>query len=229
MKRRRNSHVGRTSLPTALRCLAILLCFAQQASAGDTAKDIVIGMSAAFQGPSRVLGRELYQGSMAYIDHINATGGIAGRPIVIKAYDDGYDPVSAVENTLRLIERDKVLLLFDYVGTPTVTRVLPLLRTYRDQHVSLFFPYTGAQPQREAPYDRFVFNLRASYRQELAGLVDHFVRIGRKKIAVFYQVDAYGRSGWDGVRRALEKYALQRSANSESVRLVTASKRICPP
>ena len=215
MKLPRNFPFDQMLLPTAVRCLCtfILIGFAQsvfaEAPAEDTGKDIVIGMSAAFEGPSQALGRELYQGSMAYIEHVNATGGIAGRSIVINAYNDGYDPVSAVENTLRLIERDKVLLLFNYVGTPTVTRVLPLLRLYRDQHMYLFFPYTGAQPQREAPYDRFVFNLRASYRQELAGLVDHFVGIGRKKIAVFYQIDAYGRSGWDGVRRALEKYGLK--------------------
>jgi ABC-type branched-subunit amino acid transport system substrate-binding protein len=40
-------------------------------------------------------------------------------------------------------------------------------------------------------------------------LVDHLVRIGRKKIAVFYQADAYGRSGWNGVRMTLAKYGLK--------------------
>lgn len=172
------------------------------------ADDIVIGMSAAFSGPSASLGIELYRGSMAYIAQVNGMGGVNGRKLVIKAYDDQYDPVSAVENTITLIEKDQVFLLFDYVGTPTVTRVLPLLKRYSDRHVSLFFPYTGAQPQREPPYDAFVFNLRASYRQETEGLVDHFVQIGRKRIAVLYQADAYGRSGWDGVRRALQKHAL---------------------
>ncbi|HKA53697.1 MAG TPA: ABC transporter substrate-binding protein [Candidatus Binatia bacterium] len=173
------------------------------------ADDIVIGMSAAFSGPSASLGIELYRGSMAYIAHVNSTGGVNGRKLVLKAYDDQYDPVSAVENTITLVEKDHAFLLFDYVGTPTVTRVLPLLKRYSDRHVSLFFPYTGAQPQREPPYDAFVFNLRASYRQETEGLVDHFVRMGRKRIAVLYQADAYGRSGWDGVRRALQKYALE--------------------
>src|SRR6266540_2340324 len=172
------------------------------------ASDIVIGMSAAFSGPSSVLGIELYRGSQAYIEEVNRTGGVNGRRIVIKTYNDGYDPVPAVENTIALIEKDDVFLLFGYVGTPTVTRVLPLLKRYSDKHIYLFFPYTGAQPQREAPYDEFVFNLRPSYRQETEGLVDHFVRIGRKRIAIFYQVDAYGRSGWDGVRRALEKHGL---------------------
>jgi branched-chain amino acid transport system substrate-binding protein len=173
------------------------------------AQDITIGMSAAFKGPTGGLGTELYRGSMAYINFINDSGGIHGKKIQIKAYDDGYNPIPAIENTIRLIEKDNVFLLFDYVGTPTVTRVLPILKNYSDKNVYLFFPFTGAQPHRQAPYDAFVFNLRASYHQETAGLVDHLVRIGRKNIAVFYQADAYGRSGWNGVRMTLAKYGLK--------------------
>ncbi len=178
-------------------------------SAAPAAEDIVLGMSAAFKGPSRGLGIELYRGSMAYFDHINKAGGVNGRKVVIKAYDDGYNPLPAIDNTLKLIEQDKVLLLFNYVGTPTVTRTLPLLKRYSDRHMTLFFPFTGAEPQRQPPYDQYVFNLRASYRQETAGLVDHFVEVGRKRIAMFYQIDAYGRSGWDGVRTALARHDLK--------------------
>ena len=105
--------------------------------------------------------------------------------------------------------QDQVFLLFGYVGTPTVTRVLPMLKKFQARNIFLFFPFTGAQPQREPPYGDFAFNLRASYRQETAGLVDNFVRINRKRIAVFYQADAYGRSGWAGVRRALKRYGEQ--------------------
>ncbi|MEA5533979.1 ABC transporter substrate-binding protein [Crocosphaera sp. XPORK-15E] len=165
---------------------------------------IKIGMSAAFTGASRSLGIELYQGSMAYFDYINRAGGIKGRPIVIQGYDDGYNPLPAILNTTRLIEKDQVFLLFDYVGTPTVTRVLPLFIKYQNKPIFLFFPFTGAQPHRQPPYNEFVFNLRPSYREETAGLVENFLKIGRKKIAVFYQIDAYGRSGWDGVKRKLK-------------------------
>ena len=167
------------------------------------AEDIVVGTSALFSGPSASLGIELYRGSMAYLEHINSRGGVHGRKVVLKAYDNGYDPARAIQNTIDLIEKDQALVLFAYQGTPTVTRVLPLLKSYSARSIFLLFPYTGAQPQRQAPYAEQVFNLRASYRQETEGLVDHFVALGRKKIAVFYQADAYGRSGWDGVRRAL--------------------------
>ncbi len=163
-------------------------------------------MSAAFSGPSRGLGIELYRGASAYFQHINDKGGIRGRRISIKTYDDGYQPDPSVKNTMTLMLEDQVFLLFGYVGTPTVTRVLPMLKKFQDRNIYLFFPFTGAQPQREPPYGDFAFNLRASYRQETAGLVDNFVGIGRKRIAVFYQADAYGRSGWAGVRTALARH-----------------------
>ena len=168
--------------------------------------EIVLGMSAAFSGPSRGLGSELYRGARAYFNHVNDNGGVGGRMVVLKLYDDGYQPDPCVRNTMKLMLEDRVFLLFGYVGTPTVTRVLPILKKFQDEQVYLFFPFTGAQPQREPPYGDFAFNLRASYRQETAGLVDNFVGVGRKRIAVFYQADAYGRSGWAGVRAALKAH-----------------------
>src|SRR5437870_4954436 len=95
------------------------------APSGVMAQDIVVGMSAAFKGPSRGLGIELYRGSMAYFEHVNRDkGGVHGRKIVIKAYDDNYNPIPAVENTIKLLQKDDPFLLYGYVGTPTVTRVL---------------------------------------------------------------------------------------------------------
>lgn len=187
----------------------VLLGLCLSLSSTVHAQDIVVGTSAAFQGASQGLGIELYRGAMACIEEINLAGGVHGRKIAIKAYDDGYNPVPAIENTIKLIKEDNVFLLFNYVGTPTVTRTLPLLKKYEDQLAYLFFPFTGAQPQRQPPYNQFAFNLRASYQQETKGLVNNFVRVGRKRVAVFYQIDAYGRSGWVGVRDALKDHGLE--------------------
>ena len=185
---------------------------------GVSDTEITIGMSAAFSGSSRELGIELYQGAQTFFDDVNARGGIFGRKVVMKLYDDAYNPTLTIENTISLLEKDKVFLLFNYVGTPTVTRILPLLKRDEKNSSILFCPFTGAQPQREAPYEKFVFNLRASYREETAGLVTHLVECGRKKIAVFYQADAYGRSGWDGVNRALAKFDLKRCGEASYTR-----------
>ncbi|UZP68565.1 ABC transporter substrate-binding protein [Desulfovibrio mangrovi] len=175
-------------------------------AAEDTLK---FGMSAAFSGPSKGLGIELYRGAAAYFDYINANGGVYGQKLELLPLDDGYNPTPAIANTIRFIEQDKVFALFSYVGTPTVTRILPLLIKYRQQHAFLLFPFTGAEPHRREPYSQYVFNLRTSYMQETEAIVDRLVSLGRKRIAVFYQADAYGRGGWDGVRRALAKYDLK--------------------
>ena len=207
----RRSLIG-TGIGGGLAALGLVRAFGASASqqtlvgSGVTDAEIVLGMSAAFSGPSRGLGIELYRGARAYFDHVNGQGGIDGRRIVLKSYDDGYQPDPSVQNTMKLMLEEQVFLLFGYVGTPTVTRVLPMLKKFQDRDMYLFFPFTGAQPQREPPYGDFAFNLRASYRQETAGLVDNFVAVGRRRIAVFYQADAYGRSGWAGVRAALRRH-----------------------
>jgi ABC-type branched-subunit amino acid transport system substrate-binding protein len=169
--------------------------------------EVLLGMSAAFSGASAQLGIELYRGSMAYFQHVNDSGGVNGVKIRIKAYDDAYDPNKAILNSIKLIEEDRVFLLFNYVGTPTVTRVLPVLTRFSTQQILLFFPFTGAEPQRSPPYNRYAFNLRASYRDETAELVNYFMVSNRRRIGIFYQIDAYGRSGWDGVRSALQSYS----------------------
>ena len=181
--------------------------FARGARAAPVSdSEILLGTSAAFSGPSRGLGIELYRGAQACFEEVNRQGGVHGRSVRLRTYDDGYQPDPSVKNTMTLMLEDDVFGLFGYVGTPTVTRVLPMLKKFQDRNILLFFPFTGAQPQREPPYGDFAFNLRASYRQETGGLVDNFVRVGRRRIAVFYQADAYGRSGWAGVRTALARH-----------------------
>jgi ABC-type branched-subunit amino acid transport system substrate-binding protein len=170
---------------------------------GVTAKEIRVGMSAAFKGTAAGLGTEFYRGAQAYYDDVNARGGLYGRMLTVMGLDDNYEPLPCVKNTIQLLEKDSVFFLSNYVGTPTLTRALPVIKRYADQHVVLVGNFTGAQPQREAPYAEHVFNIRASYRQEMAALVDRFWQLGARNLGVYSQADAYGRSGTDGVSRAL--------------------------
>lgn len=195
---------------SVLACLTALLVLATAPLRADGADRYVLGMSAAFTGPSDGLGVEVYRGAMAYFTRLNHNGGINGKMVSVRALNDGYQPDPAIANTIEFLESEGVLCLFNYVGTPTVTRILPLLKGYRGYRKLLFFPFTGAEPQRLPPYEQNVFNLRASYNQELTGLVGKLLGLGRTRLAIFYQADAYGRSGWDGARRALHEqgYAL---------------------
>jgi len=165
---------------------------------------IILGQSAAFSGPAAELGIQFHQGAKIWFDQVNAQGGVAGKTIEIKTLDDGYEPDRCVANTQKLIGED-VFALFGYIGTPTSLAALPLLTKAQ---VPFIAPFTGAMGLRE-PFNKQVFHLRASYNDETALIVRQLTNLGLKKIAVFYQNDAYGKAGLDGVTLALSKMDLK--------------------
>ena len=181
---------------------------------GVTNSEIRVGMSAAFSGASAALGSDYYLGAQAAYAEANANGGIFGRAVRVVAVDDGYTPARTLDNTLQLVEQEDVFCLSNYVGTPTLVRALPMLKAFSGDDLVLVGNLTGAQTQREAPYLEQVYNIRASYRQEMAALVEQFWALGLRNFGVFYQIDAYGRSGTDGVARALAERGASISAEA---------------
>ena len=135
---------------------------------------------------------------------MNRNGGIHGRSIRLVSRDDRYEPELTLRNTRQLLEEDRVLALFGYMGTPTSMAVLPLVERERIPFVA---PLTGAQVLRQ-PLRPTVFNLRASYQAEIDRMVDDLVRDARHRIAVLYQDDAFGEDGLAASRRALRRHGL---------------------
>lgn len=184
-----------------------MVCMASLASAenGVTDKEIVIGQFAVISGPAAQLGLRMQLGMQTYFKAVNAQGGVNGRTIKLVTRDDGYEPVKAAAAVKALINEDKVFALAGSVGTPTGLAALPILT---EEQVPLVGMFTGAQALRE-PFNRQVFHVRASYFDETESIVQHLTTLGVKKIAVFYQNDAYGKAGLEGVTRALEKRKLK--------------------
>ena len=190
----------------ATACAALLLApLAARAENGVTDQKILLGQSAAFSGAAAQLGIQMHAGAKAYFDHLNQQGGIYGRKIEIITADDKYEANLAAANTKKLIEENQVFALFGYIGTPTSNAALPIFTAAK---VPFFAPFSGAQSLRE-PFNREVFNIRASYFDETEHLVERLVRTGIKRIAVFYQNDAYGKAGLAGVERAAKKVGIE--------------------
>jgi branched-chain amino acid transport system substrate-binding protein len=165
---------------------------------------IILGQSAAFSGPAAQLGIQFYNGAKVCFDQVNAQGGIGRQMIEIRKLDDGYEPDRCAENTRKLIASD-VFALFGYIGTPTSVVALP--QAIRAK-VPFIAPFTGAMALRE-PFNKYAFHVRASYNDETALIVKQLTSLGLKKIAVFYQNDAYGKAGLEGVTLALAGLGLK--------------------
>ena len=182
----------------------------QGPTTGVTDKEIVIGEPAAFTGPSAGLGIEMWRGATAAFAEVNAAGGVAGRNVRLVVADDGYDAERAAPAVVSLVQDAGAFVLFGGVGTPTIVRALPVVRKYFDDAGLFYFAnFTGAQPQRRAPYSQIVFNVRASYYEETKAIVDLFAAVKKTKIGTFVQDDAYGTDGREGVKRALQEKSLE--------------------
>jgi ABC-type branched-subunit amino acid transport system substrate-binding protein len=168
---------------------------------------IVLGQSAALSGPAAQLGLQMNAGARIFFNALNAQGGVNGTTIDLRSADDGYEPDRCKVNTEKFI-KDDVFALFGYVGTPTCLAALP---NVVDAKMPFFGPFTGAEALRE-PLHKSVFHLRASYYDETALIVKQLTSLGLKRIAVFYQNDAYGKAGLEGVNLALKPLNLQPAA-----------------
>ena len=196
----------RTSLLTILAGLS----FSGLAENGVFHDKVVLGQAAVFSGPAAQLGIQMRNGIKAYLDHVNAQGGIHGRKIELVTEDDRYETKVAPEASRKLIEEHKVFALLGYVGTPTGVAHLPVVNQARVPLVGMF---TGAEVLR-VPFSRYIFHVRASYYDETEKIVEQIVSIGGKNIAVFYQDDAYGLAGLTGTEIAMKKRNMQISTKA---------------
>ncbi len=169
---------------------------------GVTATEITIGMCNALTGPASALGTGMKRGSTVYFEKINKAGGVNGRKVRVISYDDGYEPKNTAEQTRKLVQQDKVFALFGYVGTPTSSAVLPIINEAR---IPFWAPFTGAEFLR-TPVNHYIFNVRGSYFDEAETQVQYLTeKRGIKRIAIFYQNDAYGLAVKGGILKALKK------------------------
>ncbi|MFC0050828.1 ABC transporter substrate-binding protein [Rheinheimera tilapiae] len=178
----------------------------------DAQQPIKLGMSAPFSGPAAQLGLQFSDGANLVFDRLNAQGGINGTPIQLVTLDDGYEPLRTVENTRKFLLEQQVFALFGYIGTPTSSAILPLLRKHQRPYLAAF---TGADILRQ-PDDKFIFNFRASYREEAATQARYFIDQRQfRRVALLIQADEFGASveRWylaELARRQLQPVAIVR-------------------
>lgn len=196
---------GRQIVLNLLATIALAGGIPSRAEVGILPRSILLGQSAAFSGPSGELGREFRKGAHAYIQQINAQGGIYGREIVVIYRDDQYEPAKTFANTKQLVEQERVFALFGYLGTPTFQAALPIIKANK---VPVIATVSGAQALRDLKKSS-VFNIRASYHDELSAIVQYLKHYGKKGIALIYQNDSFGKDGKLGLEKALKREGLR--------------------
>ncbi|WP_296873040.1 ABC transporter substrate-binding protein [Tibeticola sp.] len=179
-------------------CTLMLAAGAQAGDEGVTPTEIRLGASQVLSGPLGPQTQRYGEGARLVFDAVNAAGGIHGRKISFTTLDDGFDPKRAVDNTRKLINEDKVFMLFNSTGTAQTAAVLPLLK---ESSTILFGPVTGASAMREG-VNPYLFHVRAGYANETERIFSQLKQIGVTRVAYFYQDDGLGKALLSEVKKA---------------------------
>ena len=169
-------------------------------AAPPTSNEIRIGVTAPFTGPASAYG-VIAKVMVAYMDKVNAEGGINGRKINMITYDDGYEPTKVMEVTRKLVEEDQVLFTMATVGTNTNAAIQPYLNSKK---VPQLFVLSGAaawdQPQ-EFPW---TMGFLPTYVAEAQIYAQYLLENHpRSRIAVLYQDDGMGKEYLKGLKDGL--------------------------
>jgi branched-chain amino acid transport system substrate-binding protein len=168
---------------------------------GVTDTEILIGQWGPQTGPAALWGA-VARGTGVFFDLVNEEGGIAGRKIKYFMRDDAYQPSKTKAIAKEFVENLGIFGVASGVGTSTGMAARDYLM---ENKVPWVGPATGSKHWSE-PLQKYLFAVYPRYTDEASLLTQYLVeKLGKKKIAFFYQNDDYGKEGLEGAQRYAKK------------------------
>ena len=197
----------RTSKRIALAAAAIMavgamsgVAAAQKYGPGVSDDTIKIGGIHPYSGPASAYGT-IGKSANAYFNMINEQGGVNGRKIEYIDLDDGYSPPKTKEQARKLVEKDKVLAIFNSLGTPTNSAIHNYMNKKK---VPQLFVATGATKWGDPKNFPWTMGWQPNYQTEGAIFGNYLLQNKPDaKIAILYQNDDYGKDYVHGFKDAL--------------------------
>jgi len=192
--------------PVSLIVILILLCSPVPGIGADTPgvtdTEIRIGQWAALTGPAAAWGA-VARGADVYFKMINDEGGINGRKIKHLVYDHQYNPAKTVAGVKEMVEGPGIFALVAGDCTACALAV-------RDYLVEKNIIWSSLGNAWSIKPDKHFFFIYPNYADEGSILAKYAVeQMGKKKVAILYQNDDYGKGGLAGVERQLKKKNMQ--------------------
>ncbi|MCP4681004.1 MAG: ABC transporter substrate-binding protein, partial [Desulfobacterales bacterium] len=141
-------------------------------------------------------------GMQAWVDHINAKGGIHGRKIKLMVKDDGYNPARAMANLQQM--KNQVFAICGQLGSAPCNATKDF---YPQNKIPLITAYgnLGIYANQPKEKQKYYFIAYPNYEDETEYMATYSInKLGAKKIAHFYQNDEYGLGANAGIKKALK-------------------------
>jgi branched-chain amino acid transport system substrate-binding protein len=193
---------ARTAVVTLAALALVTIAEATPAAdPGVTPTSVLLGGTVPLTGEAAAFGA-VGPGAKAYFDHVNSKGGVHGRRIGYRYYDDAYNPAQTVQLTRRLVEQDKVFAVFSSIGTANNLAIRDYLNA---QKVPQLWVGDGSQSiGRSFVRYPWTMGFLMSYRGEGDVYGANLVRTRpRARIAILHENTELGRDMLTGLTRSI--------------------------
>lgn len=181
----------RQILKPVLSALAGAVLANTPALAADPVK---VGVVLSLSGPAAVFGIPERDAIQVAMEKLKADGKLK-RPIELVIYDDKTNPTEAARAVTQAINNDKVVAI---IGPGTGGNILAAGPIAQRMQVPLLGPAgTMAITDRKNEFFPWVFRVAPSDRVDVKVILEDMAKSKVKKIGVFFQEDAYGKTGVD--------------------------------
>ena len=198
----------------AVSCAATLL-FANSASGQGVTKDeILIGGFGPITGPAAYIGLGGRDGLAMAIKEINAAGGVNGRKFRLIFEDDGHSPTRALGAVKKLIDQDKVFMIFCAAGSNATVGTIDYIKA---QQRVMYVSFASA-PAVTFPFNSYLFRGATTEVPRYGELYSEFIADGlkAKKVAIMNGREEYPKNEGNALASALKDvYKVNVAARAE--------------
>ena len=193
-------------LALALAVTACAPTVREEVAQGVTDTEILIANCAAISGPFAPVGVPFIAGIRAYLDVVNAAGGIDGRQIRFLHEDDEFDPIKGKACLTKMVEDEEVFAIVGHFGTPVVGATLEDLKEYGIPAVYFATGIGQLYSDDARERGRNIMPVQPIYRTEGQIMVARAVSlVDAKRIGIIYTNDDAGKDMlWGAQKKAQE-------------------------
>ncbi|WP_158089410.1 amino acid ABC transporter substrate-binding protein [Magnetofaba australis] len=195
--------IGR-ALARLLTALALLVSLFAAPSAQADANPITIGVTLGLSGKFAPMAAMSANGYRLWEAHVNAQGGLLGRPVKLIIYDDHSDKQRAIALYEKLINADRVDLLFGPYSSSVTAAVAPLAERHG-------YPMLAAGAAADTLWRqgyKHLFGLFIPASRYAVGFLEMIALNGIQHIALVGADDPFSQSILDGARDWGRKFGL---------------------
>ena len=191
--------------------LIVAATLAQAQVQGVTDTEIRIGAVSDLSGIFAAVGVPATKGANLYFDKVNAEGGVHGRKITYITEDHGYQMPRAMQGFNKLLNRDKVFLMMQNLGTPMNIAGFKLLDPRGIPNVA---PLSAARQMLQEPMHNKFTSFSSYYDQARVGVKYLAGEFGGKEVCTMYLPTDFGKEILEGSKAGAEEAGITFAAET---------------